>query len=73
MRLETLKIDDIHLCEQAAGSDDTIDRLLTTLACWRTRSRQRAKLAKLGHMERKDIGVTEADVWREVRKRPWAR
>jgi uncharacterized protein YjiS (DUF1127 family) len=73
MRLETLKIDDIHLCEQAAGRHDAIERMFTTLACWRNRSRQRTKLAELSYTERKDIGVTEADVWREVRKRPWDR
>jgi uncharacterized protein YjiS (DUF1127 family) len=75
MRLENLKIDDIGLCNQAVvrPTDISIRRVLSTLACWHLRARQREKLANLDKTARRDIGITEADVWREVRKPIWQR
>lgn len=38
---------------------------------WRERVRQRAELAQLSACERRDIGVSDADVWAETEKWFW--
>ncbi len=38
---------------------------------WRDRARQRAELARMSDREIRDIGVSRAEVWREVRKPFW--
>ncbi len=49
------------------------DRLLDTLECWHQRNRQRTALGELDDRLLKDIGLTRADVAREVRKSFWER
>jgi uncharacterized protein YjiS (DUF1127 family) len=46
-------------------------RFLVVFARWRQRARQRAALAQLPAYMLRDIGLTEADVWRETRLPPW--
>lgn len=75
MRLENLNIGVLHHgfqpgVEQAPGGQG-FRRLRETLAVWRARARQRAELARLSPELRRDLGITEADVWRETRKAPW--
>ena len=48
-------------------------RLLDTVECWQQRHRQRTALAELDDRLLKDIGLTRADVAREVRKTFWQR
>lgn len=76
MRLEDLNIGEISLYNQAVSvgsGHGVVHRLMATLALWRERSRQRAELARLNEFSRQDLGITEADVWRETRKAPWER
>jgi uncharacterized protein YjiS (DUF1127 family) len=75
MRLAELNICEIHFHDQAqSGRRHTNNRLgeaAAKLMVWRERARERAELAQMDNFARLDIGVTEADVWREVRKAPW--
>lgn len=48
-------------------------RLLDTLECWHQRNRQRTALSELDDRLLKDVGLTGADVAREVRKSFWQR
>lgn len=68
MRLENLNIGEIRFYQQ---SKSVSERLVSALARWRERARQRAELAHLDPMARKDLGLSDADVWHEARKFPW--
>ena len=46
-------------------------RLALTLARWRRRVQQRSQLAELDALALHDLGLTDADIWRETRKAPW--
>ena len=46
-------------------------RVIDSLAKWRTRAEQRSALAHMQAWDRRDLGLSEADVWRETRKWPW--
>jgi uncharacterized protein YjiS (DUF1127 family) len=46
-----------------------LQRVLVHIKRWRERSAQRAALAQLDARMLQDIGITEADVWRETRAR----
>jgi uncharacterized protein YjiS (DUF1127 family) len=75
MRLADLNIGEISFHNQALPKRsvvaDRFNKVIAELALWRERSKQRAVLARMDEFARKDIGVSEADVWREVRKAPW--
>ena len=75
MRLAELNIDEISFQRQGSVKDAVLvgefAGLLARLALWRERARQRAELGRLDEFARKDIGISEADVWRETRKAPW--
>ena len=71
MRLADLNIGEIYFVDQQDAKWTVPGRVVATLARWRERSRQRAELARLDRLSRRDIGVTDADVWRETRKAPW--
>lgn len=76
MRLENLNIGEFYFDNQGlrgnpAAYDGSIHRVVAALALWRERARQRAALARLDDISRRDLGITEADVWRETRKAPW--
>ena len=66
MRSEKLKIGLLDASRQGARP-----RLTEVLASWRARARGREALAHLDDLERRDLGLTEADVWRETHKSPW--
>jgi uncharacterized protein YjiS (DUF1127 family) len=60
--------------ELHCGGESTVSlvqRLSTRLARWRRRAQGRSALAQLGPLERRDVGLSDADVWRESRKPPW--
>jgi len=46
-------------------------RFLAAIKGWRTRAQLRSALAHFDSRMLRDIGVTEADVWRETRLPPW--
>lgn len=75
MRLADLNIGEISFYDQSplpgSGEVGPAYRIVAALSLWRERARQRAELAQLDEISRRDIGVTEADVWREIRKAPW--
>lgn len=49
----------------------TSQRVAAAIASWRERARQRQALAQLGPLMLRDLGLSDADVWRETRKSPW--
>lgn len=75
MRLENLNIGSAGFVNQAPPRGDStyfsVYRLVGALEQWRNRAKQRAELARLDQALRQDIGVTDADIWQETRKRPW--
>jgi uncharacterized protein YjiS (DUF1127 family) len=46
-------------------------RILAAIARWRDRERQRNALAHFDARMLRDLGITEADLWRESRMPPW--
>ena len=48
-----------------------LSRIAMTLACWRARVRSRHELARLDQHTQRDLGLSDADIWRETRKAPW--
>lgn len=46
-------------------------RIATTLVRWYARAKQRAELANFDETLRRDIGVSSADIWREINKPFW--
>ena len=46
-------------------------RVFTALREWRHRSRERAELARFDERMLSDIGITRAEVWREINKPFW--
>ena len=68
MTAERLSLDLIDL-----GPPPTriVRRLLTAFARWRDRERQRSALARLPAYLLRDMGLGEADVWRETRVTRW--
>lgn len=68
MTTERLSFDLLDLGPRPPG---ILRRLRLVLARWRRRARQRAALARLSAHMLRDIGLSEADVWREMRRPPW--
>jgi uncharacterized protein YjiS (DUF1127 family) len=50
---------------------DAVIRIRARLSEWRQFRRSRAELAKLDERMLRDIGLTRADVWREINKPFW--
>ena len=48
-----------------------LNRVFAALHEWRRRSRDRAELARFDERMLSDIGITRADVWREINKPFW--
>ena len=46
-------------------------RIFAALQEWRRRCRDRAELARFDERMLSDIGITRADVWREINKPFW--
>jgi uncharacterized protein YjiS (DUF1127 family) len=70
MTTERLSFD---LLDVGPSRPGVMSRVLAAFASWRTRARQRTALARLSAHMLRDIGLTEADVWRETRLLPWER
>jgi uncharacterized protein YjiS (DUF1127 family) len=54
---------------QLDGEVTLLQRVLAPIRRWRERSAQRDALLQLNARMLQDIGITEADVWRETRAR----
>jgi len=46
-------------------------RVLARLALWIRRRRERRQLLAMSELQRRDIGITRLDVWREINKPFW--
>ena len=46
-------------------------QLMAAVSKWRECRAQRARLAQLDDWTMRDLGLTDADVWRELHKLPW--
>jgi uncharacterized protein YjiS (DUF1127 family) len=68
MTSEKLNMQLVQPCQERAVARPT---LVAAVAWWRKRARQREELARLDEWSRRDLGVSEADVWNEVRKPFW--
>jgi uncharacterized protein YjiS (DUF1127 family) len=68
MTSEKLNMQLVQPCETKAS---TRPRLVAAFAGWRERARQRGELAHLDAWTRRDLGVSETDVWNEVRRPFW--
>ncbi|MFL6653748.1 MAG: DUF1127 domain-containing protein [Sulfurifustis sp.] len=70
-QLEIRSVDFEAAAPRPPASLNPFDRMVATLGEWRARTRQRAQLAKLVPALRRDLGLSDADVWRELRKPFW--
>jgi uncharacterized protein YjiS (DUF1127 family) len=68
MTSEKLNMQLVRPCQETAAVRPS---LVAAVACWRKRARQRDELANLDEWMRRDLGVSEADVWNEVRRPFW--
>ncbi len=48
-----------------------LNRIFAALQEWRRRGRDRAELARFDERMLSDIGITRADLWREINKPFW--
>ena len=46
-------------------------RLVEVVKEWYVRDQRRAQLAHLAPWIQRDLGLTDAEIWRELRKYPW--
>ena len=68
----SLPDDTIYRLDAGAANIRTLWRTaITTIACWRQRARERQMLARMGGAIGKDLGLSRADIWREVNKPFW--
>jgi uncharacterized protein YjiS (DUF1127 family) len=72
MRLDNLNIGDIGVRYQPVRSvENRLSRAAAVITSWRRRARERAEFASWGPALKRDIGITDADIWRETRKWFW--
>ena len=68
MTSERISLERVELPELPSG---LLSRAWDTIKHWRERGLERQTLARFDARMREDIGVTEADVWRETRLPFW--
>jgi uncharacterized protein YjiS (DUF1127 family) len=68
MTSEKLNLQLVQPCQARAAMRPGLS---AAIAEWRKRARQRDELANLDDWMRRDLGVSEADVWNEVRRPFW--
>jgi uncharacterized protein YjiS (DUF1127 family) len=68
MSTERLSLEMLDLVPPDAGFGR---RMLEVVKRWRVRERGREVLARMSPQQLRDIGLSEADVWRETRLPPW--
>jgi uncharacterized protein YjiS (DUF1127 family) len=64
---------DLHIAEYRSIQRplSVVLRVLVDCGHWLTRMRQRRALLHMDAYMRRDLGLSEADVWLEVSKHPW--
>ena len=65
MKAENLKLNQWEIGRQQRAS------LAAIIARWIERARERSTLAHLDAITKRDLGISESDVWAETRKAPW--
>ena len=70
-RTNTLHTPYAHAGRVRESGVDTLRRVLSTLAFWHERARQRRALAELPEEMLKDIGVSRSEAMREAGKPFW--
>lgn len=63
MKAENLKLNQWQLSRG--------EGLASILARWIERARERTTLAHLDAIAKRDLGISDSDVWAETRKAPW--
>ena len=53
---------------QAPGG---VHKVAARLARWLERAREREELSQLDALTQRDLGLSDADIWRETRRAPW--
>jgi uncharacterized protein YjiS (DUF1127 family) len=48
-----------------------VHNVAALLARWLERAREREELARLDALTQRDLGLSDADIWRETRRAPW--
>jgi uncharacterized protein YjiS (DUF1127 family) len=68
-----MTVQDIHyeLIEGPRPPHGVVRRVVAAIAAWRTRLRQQSALAQMSDHMLRDLGLTDADIWREIRRSPW--
>lgn len=68
-----MKSENLHLSQPCSPAlhVGTLQRLARTWHAWLRRARERAELAQLDAWSRRDLGLSDGDVWREVSKPCW--
>lgn len=46
-------------------------QLRAAVTSWRARRAQRSQLARIDPWTQRDLGLTDAEIWRELQKYPW--
>jgi uncharacterized protein YjiS (DUF1127 family) len=68
MKSENLPLNHLHPSALSAGA---LHRLAETLVAWHRRARERAELTQLDAWTKRDLGLSDGDVWREAQKSRW--
>jgi uncharacterized protein YjiS (DUF1127 family) len=68
MKSQQLDLGDFHASPQPLRA---VTRLMDAVGVWRKRARQRYELAHLDPLIRRDIGLSDAELWLEASKLPW--
>jgi uncharacterized protein YjiS (DUF1127 family) len=53
------------------ASSSAVHNVTARLARWLERAREREELARLDPLTQRDLGLSDADIWRETRRAPW--
>jgi len=68
-----MTVQDIHyeVFDSPRAAEGVLRRIASAFSAWRAREEQRRALAQLSDHLLRDLGLSEADVWRETRGSSW--
>lgn len=68
-----MKAENLKLNQWDIGQSQTsgVRGLTALFARWLERARERTTLAHLDDLTKRDLGISDSDIWRETRKAPW--
>jgi uncharacterized protein YjiS (DUF1127 family) len=68
-----MTVQDIHygLIEVPRPPQGVLRRIVAAIAAWRTRVQQQSALAQMSDHMLRDLGLSDADIWRENRRWHW--